>query len=106
MSKDTRELRRNQKHKLRQVRAAIGKILWEQWDPIGVNDESAARDEYDAYVGGIHNLLINNSSDEELMRHLLHLEQINMGLRGSTSDHLFQVVKALRKIKIEPSDTL
>jgi len=29
---------------------AIDKILWADWDPIGLNDNEAARDEYKGYT--------------------------------------------------------
>lgn len=29
---------------------AVRRILWEDWDPIGVNDHPGAIDEYDSYA--------------------------------------------------------
>ena len=31
----------------------IDEILWEDWDPIGVNDVEEARDEYQSYLPGL-----------------------------------------------------
>jgi len=45
------------------MNAAIRKVLWEQWDPVGVNDTPEAFDEYDSYAGGIQSLLLRGASD-------------------------------------------
>jgi hypothetical protein len=37
----------------------IDEILWQDWDPIGINDMSDARDEYDGYVSQLFNLKKN-----------------------------------------------
>ena len=42
-----------QERRARDVQAAIREGVAEHWDPMGVADEPAAQDEYDAYVGGV-----------------------------------------------------
>jgi hypothetical protein len=58
----------------------VKKILWEAWDPIGVNDCPAAATEYDSYAPKIVSLLIGDCSASELEHHLAKIETTSMGL--------------------------
>lgn len=69
MSSASRTLRRMEKYQARQVRAEICKVLWEQWDPIGVNDTPEASGEYDSYADGIYSLLLRGATDAEIAQH-------------------------------------
>ena len=55
------------------VQDQIRDVLFNEWDPIGVNDV-APSDEYDAYVGGIYRLLSSGTDSEILAAHLRKLE--------------------------------
>lgn len=44
-------------NKTKRLFEAVDLILWEDWDPIGVNDIPAARNEYSSYVPSIVRLL-------------------------------------------------
>lgn len=81
-----------------QVRTQVGRILWGQWDPLGVHEDPKAWGSYDAYVSGICALLVRGASDEELTEYLKDLETQHMGLSGSSDAHLTDVVAALRTI--------
>ena len=89
------------KYKSHQVREQISQILWEKWDPIGVNDTPEARSEYDGYVASIFTLLMQGTSDEKIAALLRQHETVNMGLRGSSEEHRLWVVAALRQIDID-----
>jgi hypothetical protein len=93
-----------EKYQARQVLAEVCKVLWEQWDPIGVNDTPQALGEYDSYAGGVYSLLLRGASDAEVAQHLRRVETENMGLRGSSKEHLTLVVGALRAIDLEPQE--
>ena len=56
-------------------------ILWEKWDPIGVNDYDV-RDEYSAYVPTIFRLALEGSQ-EYIEDQLLKIERDQMGLAGN-----------------------
>ena len=62
-----------------EVQDNIRGVLFDEWDPIGVNDY-APRDEYDAYIGGIYRLLGDGTDAEALVRHLRSLEIEQMGI--------------------------
>ena len=60
----------------------IDEILWNDWDPIGVNDTEEARDEYQSYTPQVYSFRINNSDSETIAQHLHKIETERMGLFG------------------------
>ncbi|MGI8922897.1 MAG: hypothetical protein ACR2HJ_02460 [Fimbriimonadales bacterium] len=73
----------------------IGRILWEEWDPIGVNDESGAAGQYDTYVQKVYRAYSDGESVEDVAHMLLNLEQEWMGLAGQSIERLRQVATML-----------
>ena len=61
----------------------IDEILWNDWDPIGVNGYEEARDEYQSYLPQVFNFKINNADKEILAQHLFKIETERMGLFGN-----------------------
>lgn len=61
----------------------IDKILWEKWDPIGVNDYPEARDEYHSYLPQIFKLKLNNASEIEIANYLNNITIDRMGMSGN-----------------------
>jgi IS1 family transposase len=59
----------------------VAALLRQEWDPIGVHDVPAARDEYDAYVGAIAGLLRRRTTTANLAAVLVRIESEDMGLR-------------------------
>lgn len=51
-----------------------------EWDPIGINDQPAAADEYDRYLGGVYGLLRDGGSEDDLVDYLrdIEVEQMEM----------------------------
>ena len=60
----------------------IDKILWGDWDPIGVNDMPEVRDEYQSYTSEIFSLKIRDADLETIAQHLLKIEEERMQLFG------------------------
>jgi hypothetical protein len=58
----------------------VRRVLWETWDPIGVNKHAEAYTEYDSYAPGVVGLLIQDCSAAELDLHLSRIETTDMGL--------------------------
>jgi hypothetical protein len=69
-------------------------ILWNDWDPIGIND-SAPRDEYSGYVAGIFKLKKENADRIKIGKRLLELETNSMGVRGNLDNCLIVADKIL-----------
>ncbi|HEY6377221.1 MAG TPA: hypothetical protein VIX90_17000 [Edaphobacter sp.] len=87
------------KEESREVRRAIRRAFVEVWDPIRVmEDPEWPRDEYDAYIGRVFELLVTGGSDREIIEYLLLAEE-GMGMDGSRAN-LQTVTAALGLIPI------
>jgi hypothetical protein len=81
----------------REIQDAIGKLLYEDWGPIGVRG-SAPKDEYDSYVGGIYRLLCSNPNEAQVVEHLLRIETQVMALGESSPRRLAQLAPIAKKL--------
>ena len=61
----------------------IDEILWNDWDPIGINLLPSSRDEYQDYIPVIFNLVMKNVTRLELEQYLDDVVKNRMGLRSS-----------------------
>ena len=61
----------------------IDEILWNDWDPIGINLLLSSRDEYQDYIPVIFNLVMKNVTRLELEQYLDDVVKNRMGLRSS-----------------------
>jgi len=75
--------------KYKELYQKVDEILWNDWDPIGVND-IAPRDEYQGYTPTIFNLIKKDADKETIAQKLLEFETQNMGLFGNI-EHCRQV---------------
>jgi hypothetical protein len=62
--------------------ASVRYVLLHRWDPIGIADEPAAQDEYDAYAPLLVSMMHAGAKADALSRHLLSIERDRMGLPG------------------------
>lgn len=85
-----------EKYAARELKQRISRVLWEVWDPIGVNTFPEARDEYDMYVNYVFESLIAGESDEVLAAKLLQIVHERIGLWEASIDHMRATVSALR----------
>ena len=74
---------------------SVKSILFKEWNPIGLNDTSFYRDEYDSYAPAICRMLREGADAEKLVRHLRQLQQISMGLSEVNEERDCQVVNSL-----------
>lgn len=72
----------------------IDKILWEQWDPIGINVDNNARNEYHGYIPLIFQKVLQNKSENEIANSLYEIEKNRMGLDGNYENCL-RVAKSI-----------
>ena len=68
----------------REIQDRIGKILYEEWDPLGLRG-TAPPDEYDSYIGGVYRLLASGASCERVAEHLADLERSALGYSEATA---------------------
>lgn len=76
----------NEYHKTWKI---IDQILWEDWDPIGINDV-APRDEYQSYVHVIQNMVNENRTEEEIAEKLNQIASVTIGV-GENLEHCRKV---------------
>lgn len=69
---------------------AINEILWNDWNPIGIND-SAPRNEYYGFIPELFELKINYSDWDNIIQKLFEFETKRMGLCGDI-DHCRKIV--------------
>jgi hypothetical protein len=72
---------------------AIDEILWNDWDPIGVNT-FAPRDEYQGYTPTIFKLKINGADSETIANTLHQIETVTIGVMGDL-DYCRQVAATI-----------
>jgi hypothetical protein len=61
----------------------LKKLLWEEWDPIGVNYDKSAIDEYDSYALRVFSMLKHGKNEEDILNYLNYIEAVHMGLELS-----------------------
>lgn len=89
-----------EKYESRRIRSGIRRVLLDVWDPIGIKDEINARDEYDAYIGQVYELLIAGATDRQIIDQLLSIVRERMGLDPATPEEMADTVRALRTIRL------
>jgi len=91
----------------REIQTAIARVLLTRWDPIGIVDVSEASDEYDAYVGPVHRLLVSGATEHEIARYLAGIETTAMGLTDSGWRRLLPVARELGNEfrRLDPAST-
>ncbi len=77
---------------------ATDEVLHYIWDPIGVAEEPNARDEYWGYLPQVFKMLINDSSDEQIIDYLINVETDRMGL-SPKKENAKRVVEILNEYK-------
>ncbi|HAV1390515.1 TPA: hypothetical protein JG815_004871 [Vibrio parahaemolyticus] len=78
----------------------IASILWNDWDPIGVNDgENEWDDEYDSYVPHIFRLTIEGKDASRIAQSLSSSIEQNMGL-SALVQHDLKVARKIVEAKV------
>ncbi|MDI1241041.1 MAG: hypothetical protein PSX80_03865 [bacterium] len=67
----------NKRKRIAEIEESIRRILFDDWDPIGIND-MAPPDEYDSYIGGIYRLIASRADAKTIEDHLRNLEITKM----------------------------
>jgi hypothetical protein len=84
----------------REIEAAVSEILWREWDPIGINSESAARSEYDTYVPQIVSALMRGQPTEAIAHKLRSIAAQQMQIDFSGSMHRLAAEKCVEAWKL------
>jgi hypothetical protein len=73
----------------------LKRLLWEEWDPIGVNDWPYAIDEYDSYAFEIWKMLQRPTTVGKIEAYLKRIESRHMGLSVSRGRNRLVAEKAM-----------
>jgi len=85
----------------RAIQESIRQVLLHDWDPIHVQDEPQAQDEYDGYVGGVYGLLRRGASAEKIAEYLCRIQTEDMGMGGVPVSALIPVAEKLLALDIK-----
>ena len=76
----------------------LKRLLWEEWDPIGINGEPIAQDEYDNYAEEVDRRLERGASVDEIAAYLKSVQRDRMG--GVTNDPACDAAVAQKAMEI------
>ncbi|WPB56295.1 hypothetical protein [Xylophilus sp. GOD-11R] len=79
----------------------IKDILFQDWDPIGINRTEGAENEYDGYIPNLSAILCKENASLELVQYLRWIEEERMGLEFNEPAAL-EIVQKILALKIEP----
>jgi hypothetical protein len=75
-------MRDSRKAKATKIQDSIRRILYHDWNPIGVSD--LPQDEYDSYIAPVYRILAGNRSEQELVECLSRTESDVVGERSGS----------------------
>ncbi len=81
---------------MHEVYEIINKILFDDWDPIGINFNLNLYDEYVSYVPQLVKMLGNNDDEEEIAQYLCKITKVDMGLSSSDMSIHLDVARKLK----------
>lgn len=73
----------------------VRQILWEEWDPIGINYSDVAAYEYDSYAKTTFRFLLNGCDAYKLAKALDEFSRSSMGITVKPQDKTSERVAAL-----------
>lgn len=76
----------------------IDEILWEDWDPIGINDHESARDEYQSYLPQVFRLANEDAEVSKIAENLDHIVTESIGLQSNTN-HCTEIAKLIKSAR-------
>jgi len=74
--------------------------LFQEWDPIGVNNNPLLVDEYDSYIPSIYRILSGSRSPEELISVLSEVER-KLGLSSHSASELRSIAASLLTLNVK-----
>ena len=84
--------------KVKRLLKEVEAVLWEDWDPIGVNDTPEAKGEYDSYAGAVFTVAFKTRSALAVAEHLVSVEHSSMGYEKRNPEGLLPVAEKILKI--------
>jgi len=91
---------RSKEQRAADIQQAIADVLLKNWDPIGIKDVPQARDEYDAYVGGVYRLLASGATAKQIAEHLVRIETEQIGFADTDPKMLIPLAEKLLRLDV------
>lgn len=82
------------------IEEAVNTILLNNWDPIAINDEPNAQDEYISYAAQIAGMLYRGTTEEDLTKYLEYVVVELMGLKSIESESR-AIAKMILKLPVK-----
>lgn len=87
-------------NRMGKLTAEVASILWNEWDPIGVNDgENPWDDEYESYVPQVVQCVLDGADDTRLAALLSSFITQGMAMSTHCPDHDLKVARKILKTK-------
>ena len=83
-----------------EIQDSIQKILFQDWDPIGVNSNLNLQDEYDGYIAPVYRILIGSRSEEDLIEFLCRTERETIGTGCESREQLRSIARRLLALDV------
>jgi|tagenome__1003787_1003787.scaffolds.fasta_scaffold20497959_2 hypothetical protein len=82
------------------IQDSIRQVLYNDWDPLGINDYPSTVDEYDDYIAPIYRILVGSRSCDEVAETLRRLAIEKMGVSAGGTEKLDSVAKKLLRLDV------
>jgi hypothetical protein len=73
----------------------VKEVLFQEWDPIGINSNPACSDEYDSYVNTIVRFIQAGADEYKIAEHLRNLRRVSMGLSSEDEERDRRIARRL-----------
>ena len=83
-----------------EIQDSIRQVLFQDWDPIGVNDNPKLADEYDSYIAPVYCILTGTRSEEDVIRFLARTEHDEIGTGSQSPERLRHVARKLLGLNV------
>jgi len=83
-----------------EIQDCIRKVLFRDWDPIGVNDNPKLADEYDSYLAPVYRILTGSRSEDDLIGLLYRTEHDQIGTGCESPEPLRPVARKLLALDV------
>ena len=84
--------------RVKQLLKEVEMVLWQDWDPIGVNKTPEAKGEYGSYAGAVFTVAFKTRSVMAIAEHLMSVENSSMGYAKRDPKGLLPVAEKILKI--------
>ena len=90
----------SRKERAGEIQDSIRKVLFFDWDPIGVSEFSELDDEYDAYIAPVYRILVGTRSEDDLINRLYQIENDSIGMSCGDPELLRPVARKLLELDV------